>query len=188
MHRLNTLVVLGVLIWIAMWLQGLSLPAQAKTEISAGAEIQADDKTTRGMLDETVGEILATFKRAEKAIKARDLDALMAFYSEDYNYRGLTKGEVRKIWEDLFSQYRRISSTHILSRIVVRGGKGQAAEVTCTGTLWATSNAPMKRVNIDSWFEEVHYLVYENGAWRIHGGVGEVPKRLQFGIAPHPLF
>jgi len=44
-----------------------------------------------------------------------------------------------------------------------------------------------ERVNIDSWFQEVHQLVYEDGAWRISGHSGEDPEKLQFGAA-HPFF
>jgi hypothetical protein len=44
------------------------------------------------------------------------------------------------------------------------------------------------RVPIDSWYEEVHFLTLEGGVWRIRGNVGETPRVLPFGTAPHPLF
>ena len=180
MYKKSTLGLLALLIGVALWLQGFTLPVQAKTKISQGAEIQADDKTVRG--------ILAAFHKAEEFLEARNLDAMMGLYSKDYNYHGLKKEDLRKIWEGLFAQHHRISTAHMFSKIAVVDGKHQTADITCTGTLWATSDPAGQRVNIDSWFEEVHHMVYEDGAWRIRGNAGEAPKALQFGIAPHPFF
>jgi SnoaL-like domain len=179
MSRFSTLIALGFAIGIALWMHGLSLPALAKTKISQGAEVKADDKTVR--------EIVAAFHRAEDFLQARNLESLMALYSKDYNYHGLKKEDLKKIWHDLFANYHRLSSAHMFSRIVVAAGKTPTAEVTCTGVLWATSDTG-QRVNIDSWFEEEHHLTYEDGAWRIRGHAGEAPKGLQFGVAPHPFF
>lgn len=41
---------------------------------------------------------------------------------------------------------------------------------------------------MDSWFEEVHYLVKEDGVWRIIGNAGGTAETPRFGHAPHPLF
>ncbi|MBI3356031.1 MAG: hypothetical protein HY038_04540 [Nitrospirae bacterium] len=45
-----------------------------------------------------------------------------------------------------------------------------------------------KRVFLDSWFYEIHYVVYEDGAWRIRGHAGEDTRALPFGTSPHPFF
>lgn len=84
--------------------------------------------------------------------------------------------------------YQGLRSNHIFSRIVIRPDHPTMAEVTCTGSLWAMSRQTGDRVNVDSWFEEVHHLAYEKGAWRIRGHAREAPKALQFGVAPHPFF
>lgn len=171
----------GIAMGSALWLLILSLlsSASAKTKISPDAEIQADHKT--------VEEIMATFKKAEDALEERNLEALMALYSKDYTYHGLTKEDIRKIWKDLLAHSHRIASEHRFSKIVVGDGKNPRAEVTCTGSFWTTDETA-KRVNIDSWYEEVHYLVYEDGAWRIRGHAGEASKATLFGTTPHPLF
>ncbi len=179
MRRVRTLIALGFAIGIAVGFHWLSPTALAKTKISPGAEIQADDNTVR--------EIVAAFHSAEDFLQARNLESLMALYSKEYSYHGLKKEDLKKIWHDLFANYHRISSAHMFSRIVVAEGKTPTAEITCTGVLWATSDAG-QRANIDSWFEEVHYLIYEEGAWRIRGHAGEARKGLQFGVAPHPFF
>ncbi len=96
---------------------------------------------------------------------------------------------LRKIWWDLLAHYARISSTHIFSGIkVMESGGTLTAEVTCTGSLRTTSDMTGERVNIDCWFYEAHRLIYEDGAWRIRGHVGEAPKALQFVASPHHCF
>jgi ketosteroid isomerase-like protein len=173
--------ILGIAMWSTVWLLVISLPspAYAKTKVSPDAEIQADHKT--------VEEIVATFKKAEDALAERNLETLMALYSKDYTYHGLTREDIRKIWEDLFAHSHRIASEHRFSKIVAGDGKNPRAEVTCTGSFWTTDETS-KRVNIDSWYEEVHYMVYEDGAWRIRGHAGDASKAPLFGTTPHPLF
>lgn len=155
--------------------------SSATVEILPGTTLEADQ--------ETVKAILATFERAEDALKARDIDGIMALYSESYNYHGLRKSDMRRIWESLFANHRDLSTTHLFSRIVVTGPKGSPiAEVTCNGVLLARSDITVGKIAIDSWYGETHYLAREDGAWRIRGNSGERPKALQFGTAPHPLF
>ena len=169
-----------MLLSAGLWLQGTTLPALAETKMSKQMEIQANEKTVK--------EILTAFDKAEKALKAQDLDDLMALYSKNYDYHGLTKNNVRDLWKDLFEKYRRISSHHIFSKIVVTvDGKAPKARITCTGGLWATAESTGERIILDSWFEEVHRLVYENGAWRILGHDGEDQQAMQNGAA-HPYF
>jgi hypothetical protein len=61
-----------------LWLLAFSLPSPAlgKIKITQGAEIHGDQKE--------VQEIMATFKKAEDALEAKNLDTLMALYSKDY--------------------------------------------------------------------------------------------------------
>lgn len=181
MRRIRILAGVGVLCMIAIFVHGLGFTAMAKTEIIPDLERQATEKATE--------EIHSAFTKAEEAIKAGDLDGVMSFYSNNYEFHGLKKEDIKKIWEDLFAKYRRIETTHRLSNFVVRDdGKLKTAEIHCTGNLWATSKASGKRENIDSWFEEVHYLIFEDGMWRVRGNAGRAMHSLEFGSAPHPLF
>jgi hypothetical protein len=157
-------------------------PACAETRLLPGAESEADEKTVK--------ELMAVFERADRAVRNRDLDGVMAVYSDRYNYHGLKKSDIRKIWKDLFDQYQDIDSTHLFSRIapVVSVGPGQSVEITCSGSVRAVSKISRLRVPIDSWYGEVHYMVREDGTWRIRGNLGDVQTVLPFGTAPHPLF
>jgi hypothetical protein len=160
---------------------GAAIPASAETHIAPTAVVEADP--------DSLADILVAFERAERAINARDIDTLMSFYSDTYSYHRLSKPMLRDIWEDLFDQYRELQTFHNFSTVRVFGPPSQrTAEITCTGALWATSDLTKLRVPIDSWYEEVHYLVKENGAWRIKGNLGEDERLLPFGAAPHPLF
>jgi len=170
----------GFLMIVTLSLIGLGT-AQAKVVVPAGAVIEADDTT--------VSSVVSMFERAEQAIKAHDLETVLNLYSSKYNYHGLKKDDIRKIWKDLFDEYSEIASTHLFSKIAKVGSGSQAVvEVTCTGHLWAVSKTSKLYVPIDSWHEEVHFLAFEDGAWRIRGNVGESPRVLPFGTAPHPLF
>jgi hypothetical protein len=162
----------------------------AATDILEGADVQADPATVKA--------IQATFDRAEEALRTENLSGIMTLYSKGYQNRGLRKEDTSRIWEDLFVRYDRLSSRHVFSKIVVDKKSG-TAQVTCTGALFGTS--VLKRegkpsptaslaesVQIDSWFEAVHYLVLEDGAWRI---IGHDPARGEqdaFGSAIHLLF
>jgi hypothetical protein len=130
-----------------------------------------------------------TFHRADEALRRQDLDALMTIYSENYKYHGIDKIELRNIWEDLFKLYRDFSSTHVFSNITAdTTRKPQTAEITCTGSLWALSRLTGRRVNIDSWYSDVHHLVYEDRAWRIQGHAWEGPRDTRYVLTPHPFF
>ena len=151
------------------------------TIIGAKADIQADQRT--------VDELMLTFHKADEALRRQDLDALMSIYSKNYNYHGIDKAELRNIWQDLFRQYRDFSSTHVFSSIAAaRANTPPTAEITCTGSLWAISRLTGQRVNIDSWYSDVHHLVYENGVWGIQGHAWEAPRDTRYVLSPHPFF
>ena len=156
-------------------------PTVAKVEIVTSAQVVADQ--------ETVKEILAVFERAEQTIQVRDVDGLMALYSKRYNYHKLRKSDARRIWEEIFEHYHKVHSTHLFTDIRTAAvDRETRAEVTCTGALWGLADETGQKVTVDSWFEEVHYLVKEDGAWRIIGNAGSAFETPRFGHAPHPLF
>ena len=171
----------ALLMFFSLTLTDFAGRALAKIVVPAGSVIEVDEATVKS--------VVAMFERAEQAVKTHDLDTTMAVYSSQYNYHRLTKADIRKVWKDLFDEYQEIASTHLLSKFTKVGSGSQAVlEVTCTGHLWAKSKTSGLYVPIDSWHEEVHYLVMEEGEWRIRGNLGDVPHMLPFGTSPHPLF
>ncbi|MDH5738935.1 MAG: nuclear transport factor 2 family protein [Nitrospira sp.] len=137
-----------------------------------------------------VKELLASFERAETALRKEDIDALMKFYAPTYDYHGLKGTDVRRVWGEVFEHYKALESLHLFSDIkVVPVNNELRLEVTCTGGLYGTDERTGNRITLDSWFREVHYLVKEDGAWRFLGNAGEVPTGAPVASAPHhPLF
>ena len=151
------------------------------TQILPDATVEGDPQHIR--------EIIGTFDRAQEAIRAQDLEAMMSLYAPNYDYRGLKKAGIRQIWAELFSHYDFIANIHTFSAIKIGGTATRpTAEITCTGSLWARSVETKERISIDSWNQEVHHLVREEDGWRIVGHLGGKPVIRQFGSAPHPLF
>ncbi|MEY4704048.1 MAG: hypothetical protein RL042_244 [Nitrospirota bacterium] len=160
-----------------------SFPAStsALTQILPEATVEADQQSLM--------ELIGTFDRAQEAIRARDLEALMALYATAYQYHGLRRDDIRTIWADLFARYDLIANIHTFSAIrVVKAGAQTTAEITCTGAVWANSRETNQRISIDSWHQEVHRLVKGKDGWRIVGNLGGDTAIRRFGTAPHPLF
>ena len=171
--------------WILVAVAALSLATgttgQATTSIQKSAVVEVDQAT--------VNQILDVFHKAESAIAREDLDGIMALYATQYTYHGLKQTDIRKVWFDLFEEYRDLSEVHFFVKIATVGsGSNAIIEVTCTGSLSGRSKTSGLRVPIDSWYEEVHYLTLEGGVWRIRGNAGDTPRVLPFDTAPHPLF
>ena len=91
---------------------------QATTSIPPGAVVEVDQAT--------VNQILDVFHKAEAAIAAGNLDGIMALYATQYNYHGLKQADVRKIWHDLFEEYRDLGEVHFFSKIVKVGSGSNA--------------------------------------------------------------
>lgn len=149
-------------------------------QVDQRAEINADERT--------VMDIVATFNRAERAIREKNLDALMDLYSDSYRYHGLSKDDVRKLWARLFARYNTILIYHLFTRMIVKSGQPPTAELTCTGYARGNDMETGWRVRLDSWVFETHHLVLEEGVWRIRGHVDEPSSALEFGSTVHPLF
>ena len=165
---------------ISSWSTAPSL-TMALTQILPEAGIEADQQS--------VNELIGTFDQAQEAIRARDINSLMALYATNYQFHGLKRDDIRKIWMDLFAQYDLIANIHTFSGIkVVKTATGLTAEIICTGAVWANSRKTKQRIPIDSWHQEVHRLVKGADGWRIIGNLGGDQAIRQFGTAPHPLF
>ncbi len=165
-----------------MLMMAAMLPmAHAEVRLLPGAAADLDQATT--------SSVLKTFQQAEEALRARSVDGVMALYAEHYDYHGLHKQDMRKVWVDLLDQFQDLADVHHFSRMSKIGsGSKTIIEVTCTGSLSGLSKTGGLRVPIDSWYEEVHYMTWEDGQWRIRGNVGDSPRFMPFGTSPHPLF
>lgn len=137
-----------------------------------------------------IKELVAAFNEAEAAVKRADLDAVLKFYAPTYNYHGLKRSDVRRVWEEVFLHYGDLSSSHVFTELkLVQADGMRIAYVTCTGGLYGTEKQSGKAITIDSWVREVHYLVKHDGAWRFLGNAGKTSPSAPAASAPHhPLF
>jgi hypothetical protein len=158
------------------------VPVAAAVEFAPGVGADADLSVIK--------ELLAAFNEAEASVKKADLDELMKFYATAYNYHGLKRSDVRRVWEEVFMHYENVSSSHVFTELeLVRADGVRRAYVTCTGWLNGTEKQTGKPITIDSWVREVHYLVKEEGRWRFLGNAGGAPPSVPPASAPHhPLF
>lgn len=192
----------GVAWWTRriLWLSAALAWCQAEGFALAAVQVLPDmvltreGKTVNGakavQADSTVKEVLMAFNRAEQALEKQDRAVLMQFYAPEYNYHGLHLADVERIWGEVFEHYRALSSTHLFSDMkVVRSEEGLRVELTCTGGLYGTEVQSGARVTLDSWFQEVHYLVRDKQGWRFLGNRGNAPRSAPFSSSPHhPLF
>ena len=157
-------------------------PIAAAVEVAPGVGADADRLVIK--------ELVAAFNEAEAAVKKADLDAVMKFYATTYNYHGLKRSDVRRVWEEVFLHYGNLSSSHVFTELKLIQADGERkAYVTCTGGLHGTEKQTGKAITIDSWVREVHYLVKEEGAWRFLGNAGGASPSAPPASAPHhPLF
>lgn len=187
MHRL--LVAVSASAWLI-----LSSESHALVEILPDVSLTVDGRAIqdhRAVVSyPALREIQAAFGRAEVAVQKQDLDQVLQFYAKAYNYHGLKPADVRRIWDEVFTHYHNLSSTHLFSEVkVFRAGSQLRAEITCTGGLYGTEAQGGARITLDSWLQEVHYLVYEDGAWRFLGNAGVAPSAEPVTSSPHhPLF
>ncbi len=188
-RRLKTCVLVPILTWGVLPHVG-----HAGVEVLPDAAMTVDGASIIGQAaivrHATMQDIVAAFRRADLSVQRHDLDPLMSFYAQSYNYHGLKRTDVRRIWSEVFAHYRSLSSTHLFSEVrVLRSDSRLRAEITCTGALYGTEAQSGARITLDSWFREVHHLVYEDGTWRFSGNAGAEPHAAPFTAAPHhPLF
>lgn len=159
-----------------------SAPVAAAVEVAPGTAAEKDRTVMK--------ELVMAFDQAEAAVRKGEVEALMPFYAKAYNYHGLKRADVRRVWEEVFLHYRGLSSRHVFTQFKLeQAGGTKKAFVTCTGGLYGMDKDTGKPVTIDSWVSEVHHLIYEQGAWRFLGNAGTAPESAPAGSAPHhPLF
>lgn len=184
------LLVVGVIVSYAL----VPVLVWAKVQVLPETVLLVEGKKVNGhnsLLNHPVVKgVVTAFERAESGLRQEELDRLMQFYAPAYDYHGLKLADVRRIWSEVFEHYKALESLHLFSDLKVLNVDGKLrVEVTCTGGLYGTDEQSGKRVTIDSWFREIHYLVKDGETWRFLGNAGEVPAAAPFSSAPHhPLF
>lgn len=181
MNRKIKSVALTVLFFV--FTAGASFSASLSEFFSVGI-----DPSAKEVVGEKVyNDALAFFHKAELAIEAEDIDALMALYSDSYKNAEHDKTSVRKIWIRIFAEFNKLSTMHTMRFVVVNPG-GSTIVIQCSGLLMGVPEGKANRVPLDTWTMNDHVLVLDNGGYKIIGTTGKARKRLWFDKALHPLF
>ena len=171
------------------------IAASLFTGIASAEEHQLSDKyfmevdpaAKQQLGEQTYNEVLTFFHSAEKAIETKDLEALMALYSDSYSDGEHDKKSARQIWERIFSRFEKMAMHHNMKLGKASSDKNMIV-FQCSGLLLGVPDIKKGPITIDNWTKQDHVLVKEGGKWKLIGTYGPERKRLWFDKPMHPLF
>ena len=150
-------------------------------------KMEVDNSIKEHLGEKTANEVMSFFHRAEMAIQSRDLEALMALYSDGYRDGDHDKAAARKIWERIFKRFNELATRHNMSLVTSSSDKDLVI-MRCSGILLGMPEGGGGPVPIDNWNQQDHVLKKEDGQWKLVGSYGKERKRLWFDKPMHPLF
>ncbi|MBL6931808.1 MAG: hypothetical protein ISR45_02580 [Rhodospirillales bacterium] len=153
---------------------------------SAWAEIQLPEEEKIVANYQTMQEFRAFYDEVEAALKAEDIDRIMALYADDYLHQGITKRQLRFMWLEIFNAYDDLYSIHAFSNIHVTGAD---AILNCTGALMGIEKKGRDFLAVDRWIMLNHWLTRIDGKWKMVGGASHTGATLKESKDDsHPLF
>ncbi len=186
-NTINRLVIMfGVPILIAVSLfAGTAMGGEHR--LSDRYTMEVDPAAKQKLGEQTFNELMLFFQEAERAIETKDLEALMALYSENYSNGDHDKKAAKKIWERIFATFDTMAMRHNMSLGKVSTEKNMVV-FQCNGLLLGVPDTKKMPITIDNWNNQEHVLVKEAGQWKLIGTYGLERKRLWFDKPMHPLF
>jgi len=171
------------------------IAAAVFTGTASGTEHRLSDKYSmkidpaakQQLGEKTFNEVMAFFHSAEKAIETKDLEALMALYSDNYSDGVHDKSSAELIWARIFATFENIAMHHNMKLEKASSGKNMVV-FQCSGLLLGVPDVKKVPITIDNWTNQEHVLVKEAGKWKLIGTYGTERKRLWFDKPMHPLF
>ena len=146
------------------------------------------DPAAKKVLGETAYDgIAAFFNSAERAVETKDLESLMALYSERYTDGRHNKESAAEVWKRIFSTFDSMATHHDMKLISV-SGKRNVVILRCSGLLLGVPDFQENAITIDTWDQQDHILANEDGAWVLLGTYGETHERVGSDKPMHPLF
>lgn len=156
-------------------------------QLSDKYSVHVDPAAKKQLGEKTFNEVMVFFDSAEKAIEAKDLEALMALYSDSYSDGEHDKKSARQIWERIFSRFEKMAMHHNMKFGKMSSDKNMVI-FQCSGLLLGAPDLKERPNTIDNWTNQDHVLVKEAGKWKLIGTYGPERKRLWFDKPMHPLF
>lgn len=178
----------GIITLVGLAVSGGTIP-------DAYAHVQLAPQDAMKASRQDIDDIVAFYGKIEDALAKKDLNTIMTFYTDDYFHQGITKSQIRGLWENLFSNFDSLNSTHVFNGVEI---KESEAIITCTGTLLGIPKTAKdkKYVTVDKWVNMDHYLSKKGGSWRIVGGAShwliepmvKHGREIKYQVEFHPLF
>lgn len=152
----------------------------------AKAEIQLPEEEKIVANYQAMQQFRAFYDEVEAALKAEDINRIMALYADDYLHQGITKRQLRFMWLEIFNAYDELYSIHAFSKINVTGAD---AILNCTGALLGVEKKGEEYQAVDRWIMLNHWLTRINGKWKMVGGASHTGATLKEAKDDsHPLF
>lgn len=136
--------------------------------------------------EQTYNEVTMFFQAAQKAINAKDMDALMAKYSDHYRDGDLDKASVEQAWRGIFARVDGLTTLNNMKLVNISADRNMVV-LQSSGLLVGVPDDQKWPVTIDNWNNQDQILVKEAGDWKLIGIYGPERKRLWFDKPMHPL-
>lgn len=184
-HRPRTI---GIAIFLTA---ALTVPAAStfadQHRLSDRHKMVIDSSLKEHLGEKTAKDVTSFFHRAETAIQSRNIEALMALYSDGYRDGDHDKAAARKIWERIFKRFIKMATRHNMKLVTTSSDKDLVI-MRCSGILLGIPEGGSAPIAIDNWNQQDHVLKKEGGQWKLIGSFGKSRKRLWFDKPMHPLF
>ena len=149
--------------------------------------MEIDPAAKQQLGEQIFNEVTMFFHSAEKAIETKDMQALMALYSDNYRDGDHDKKSAEQTWQRIFATFDTMAMIHNMKLEKVSADKNMVV-FRCNGLLLGVPGPKKVPITVDNWNKQDHILVKEAGKWRLIGTYGLERKRLWFDKPMHPLF
>lgn len=136
--------------------------------------------------EQTYNEVAMFFHTAEKAIETKNMEVLMAQYSDNYRNGDLDKKSVEQAWQKIFARVDTVATLNNMKLVNISADRNMVV-LQSSGLLVGVTNPEKGPVTIDSWNMQDHILVKKAGEWKLFGTYGPERKRLWFDKSMHSL-
>ena len=136
--------------------------------------------------EQTFNEVAMFFQAAQKAIETKNMEELMAHYSDNYRDGDLDKKSVEQAWRRIFATVDSLATLNNMELVSISADRNMVV-LQSSGLLVGVSDDEKMPVTIDNWNKQDHILVKEAGEWKLIGIYGPERKRLWFDKPMHPL-
>lgn len=155
-------------------------------QVSDRYTLNVDPAAKQQLGEQTFNEVTMFFQTAKKAIETKNMDALMAQYSDNYRDGDLDKKAVEQAWRKIFARVDSLATLNNMKLVSISADRNMVV-LQSSGLLVGVPGDEQWPVTIDNWNKQDHILIKESGEWKLIGIYGLERKRLWFDKPMHPL-